>query len=370
MKIPFVDLKAQYNSIKPDINTAIQNVLDRTAYIMGSEMEAFEEAFAEYIGVKYAVGVSSGTDALHLALRALGIQTGDEVITTADTFIATCEAITQSGGQVRLVDVDSRTYNMDPAQIEAVITPNTRVLLPVHLFGQPADMNPILDVAQRHNLIVVEDCAQSHGARYRNRKAGAFGLLSCFSFYPGKNLGAYGDGGAVLTNDESLAEKVRLLRNHGQKIKYEHLLVGYCNRLDNLQAAVLKVKLPHLDAWNAARRSHAALYNRMLEGVANIVTPWAPSDVEPVYHLYVIRVTDGRRDALQSSLNANGIATGLHYPIPIHLQAAYTNLGHQHGDFPVSEQLAEQGLSLPMYPELTDEQVGFVVEKIKEFMLA
>ena len=368
MNIPFVDLKAQYRSLKPEMDVAMQSVLDRTAYIMGAEMEAFEKAFAEYIGVKHALGVSSGTDALHLALRVLGVGPGDEVITCPDTYIATCEAITHAGATVRFVDADPRTYNLDPNLLEAAITPKTKAVLPVHLYGQPADMQPILEIARRHHLYVIEDCAQSHGAVYKNRKAGTFGVVSCFSFYPGKNLGAYGDGGAVLTNDDALADRVCLLRNHGQKVKYEHLVVGYCSRLDNLQGAVLKVKLPCLDEWNSARRSHAKLYGELLADVPHIVTPFNPPDVQPVYHLYVLRVTDGRRDALQTYLNAAGISTGLHYPIPVHLQEAYADLGFKPGDFPVSEQLATQGLSLPMYAELTDEQVGYVTGKIKEFM--
>jgi dTDP-4-amino-4,6-dideoxygalactose transaminase len=368
MNIPFVDLKAQYRSLKPEMDVAIQNVLDRTAFIMGAEMKAFEQAFAEYIGVKYALGVCSGTDALHLALRALGIGPGHEVITCADTYIATCEAITHAGAQVRLVDADAHTYNLDPEKLEAAITPRTRAVMPVHLYGQPADMEPIVEVARKHHLFVVEDCAQAHGSTYRGKKAGTFGDVAGFSFYPGKNLGAYGDGGAVLTNDDDLADRVRVLRDHGQKVKYEHLTVGYCSRLDNLQAAVLGVKLPHLDEWNAARRSHAQRYAELLAGAPNIVTPFHPPDVEPVYHLYVIRVTDGRRDALQTYLNTAGISTGLHYPIPVHLQKAYADLGHKKGDFPVCELIAEQGLSLPMFAELTDDQIVYVTDMIIKFM--
>jgi dTDP-4-amino-4,6-dideoxygalactose transaminase len=368
MNIPFVDLKAQYRSLKLEMDAAIQNVMDRTAYIMGAEMKAFEKAFADYVGVKQAVGVSSGTDALHLALRALGIGPGHEVITCADTYIATCEAISHTGAQVRLVDADPRTYNLDPEALEAAITPRTRAVMPVHLYGQPADMQSIVELARKHRLFVVEDCAQAHGAAYRGKKAGTFGDVAGFSFYPGKNLGAYGDGGAVLTDDDALADRVRVLRDHGQKVKYEHLTVGYCSRLDNLQAAVLGVKLPHLEAWNAARRSHAGRYAELLAGVPGIVTPFNPPDVEPVYHLYVIRVSGGRRNGLQNFLNAAGISTGLHYPIPVHLQYAYADLGYKHGDFPVCEMVAEQGLSLPMYAELTEEHIVYVTDKIKEFM--
>ena len=385
-KIPFVDLKAQYHSLRPEIDAAVQSVLDRTAFILGPEVAAFEQAFADYIGVKHAIGVGSGTDALRLALEALGIGPSDEVITVANTYIATCEAITHVGAEVRFVDADPRTYNMDVEKLEVGSWKledgewkmesgkgigdrgRLKAIIAVHLYGQPANMELIMEIARKHGLKVIEDCAQAHGATYKGHKVGTFGDVACFSFYPSKNLGACGDAGAVLTDDDEIAERVRLLRNHGQKVKYEHLVVGYCHRLDNLQAAVLNVKLPHLDEWNAARRSRVALYDQMLQNVPGIVTPYVLPQVEPVYHLYVIRVTDGRRDALQRDLSRAGIATGLHYPIPVHLQQAYAAMGHKPGDFPVSEQLAAQGLSLPMYPELTDEQVQYVADKIGEFM--
>ena len=423
VNIPFVDLKAQYHSLKPEMDAAIQSVLERSAFILGLEVIVFEQAFADYVGVKHAIGVGSGTDALRLALEALGVGPGDEVITVANTYIATCEAITHVGATVRLVDADPRTYNVDVDKLKTLlesdighqpsaISHQLRAIIPVHLYGQPADMGPIMEIVRKHGLKVIEDCAQAHGARIADgtwqitdsrwriansdtsaighpplalshvegsaighqpsaisyRPVGTFGDVACYSFYPGKNLGAYGDAGAVLTDDNEIAERVRLLRNHGQKVKYEHLVVGYCHRLDNLQAAVLNVKLPHLDEWNAARRSRAALYDQLLRDVPGIVTPYVLPQVEPVYHLYVIRVTDGRRDTLQRYLNEAGIATGLHYPIPVHLQQAYAAMGHKPGDFPVSEQLAAQGLSLPMYPELTDEQVRYVADKIREFM--
>jgi len=368
MAISFVDLKAQYQSLKPEMDAAIQSILDRTAFVMGHDVEVFESAFAEYLGVKHVMGVGSGTDALRLALEALGIGAGDEVITVADTFIATCEAVTHVGAEVCLVDVDSRTYNMDPSKLKGAITSRTKAVIPVHLYGQPADMDPILEIGHKHHLRVVEDCAQSHGAWYKGKVTGTFGDVACFSFYPGKNLGAYGDGGAVATNDDEVAERVGLLRNHGQKVRYEHLVIGYCHRLDNLQGAVLNVKLPHLNDWNAARRGRASLYDQLLRDVPNIVTPYVPPEVVPVYHLYVIRVTDDRRDALQAYLAEKGVSTGLHYPIPVHLQKAYAHLGHKQGDFPASETIASQGLSLPMYAELTDEQVQYVAECIKEFM--
>jgi len=374
VNIPFVDLKTQYTFLKLQMDPAIQGVLERSAFILGPEVEAFERAFADYIGTKHAIGVGSGTDALRLALEALEIGPGDEAITVANTYIATCEAITHVGATVRLVDADPQTYNMDVEKQEAEVERRNvergglKAIIPVHLYGQPADMDPILEVARRYHLYVIEDCAQSHGARYKGRKTGTFGDVACFSFYPGKNLGAYGDAGAVLTNSDEIAERVRVLRNHGQRVKYEHLVVGYCSRLDNLQAAVLNVKLRYLDGWNTTRRSRAALYDQLLRDVPGIVIPHVLPELEPVYHLYVIKVTDGGRDALQRYLNEAGIATGLHYPFPIHLQQAYAKLGHKRGDFPVSEQLAAQGLSLPMFPELTDEQLQYVADKIREFM--
>lgn len=366
--IPFVDLTIQYHALKPEMDAAIQSVLERSAFVLGPDLKEFEQNFAAYIGVKHAVGVASGTDALSLALRALDIGPGDEVITAANTYIATCEAISHVGATPKLVDVQPDTYTLDPAQLAHALTPATRAIIPVHLYGQPADMAPVLEFARQHGLYVVEDCAQSHGARYNGRKTGTFGHIACFSFYPGKNLGAYGDGGAVLTDDDEIAERVRMLRNHGQQKKYEHLIIGYCARLDNLQAAILNVKLPHLDNWNARRRSRAALYDRLLADVPDIVTPKVAPGNEPAYHLYVVRVTDGRRDALQAFLEDKGVSTGLHYPTPVHLQRSYSGLGYRAGDFPVSEQLASQGLSLPMFAELTDEQVHFVAAQIKAFM--
>ncbi len=369
MNVTFVDLKAQYATLRPAMDDAIQSVLDRTAYILGPEVSSFEQAFGEFVGVDHVVGVSSGTAALRLALEALGIGRGDEVITVPDTYIATCEAITQVGADIRFVDADPQTYNIDSSKIEAAITDRTKVIMPVHLYGQVADMDRILEIARRHNLFVIEDAAQAHGATSNGRKAGTFGDAACFSFYPGKNLGAYGDAGAVVTNDAAVADRVRVLSNHGQKRKYEHLAVGYCDRLDNLQGAVLGIKLPHLDGWNAARRSRAALYDECLANVPGIVTPYCVPGNEHVYHLYVIQVTDGRRDALQAHLGEAGIASGLHYPIPVHLQEAYAGMGFSAGDFPVSEQVASHGLSLPMFAELSDDQAVLVADTIREFMV-
>ena len=363
MRVPFVDLKAQYISLKPQMDKAIQSVLDRSAFILGKEVESFEEAMARYIGVKHAVGVCSGTDALEMALRACGIGPGDEVITVPNTYIATCEAISHSGAQIRWVEADGRTYNFDPRGLTEAINSKTKALLPVHLYGQPADMRPIMDVAQKHGLKVIEDCAQAHGATYRGQKVGTFGDAACFSFYPGKNLGAYGDGGAVLTNNAEVAEMVRLLRNHGQREKYVHQIEGHCHRLDNLQATVLGVKLPHLDRWNSSRREAAASYDRLLHNEPAIVTPYVSPHVEPVYHLYVVQVAN--RDCVRAELSENGIETGIHYPIPLHEQPAYARMGHKPEDFPISQALARRVLSLPMFPEITSPQIKFVVEQLK-----
>jgi len=362
-------------------------VLERSAFILGKEVEAFEQGFADYIGVKHVIGVGSGTDALRLALEALAIEPGDEVITVANTYIATCEAITHVGATVRLVDADPRTYNVDVEKLEAEVARRKtedgkwrmegggwkgergklKAIVPVHLYGQPVDMGPIMEIAHEYELKVIEDGAQAHGATYKGRKVGTFGDVACFSFYPSKNLGAYGDGGAVLTDDDGVAERVRLLRNHGQKAKYEHLVVGYCHRLDNLQAAVLNVKLPHLDEWNAARRAHAALYNQLLSNVPGVVTPYVPPNVEHVYHLYVIQVPN--RDRVQTALKAAGIETGIHYPIPLHEQPAYAHLGYKPEDFPVTHALALCLLSLPMYPELTDGQIHYIADTLKQAVL-
>lgn len=362
--IPFVDLKAQYASLKSPMDAAIQRVLDSTAFILGKEVGAFEQAFAEYIGMTHCVGVCSGTDALEVALRAYGIGPGDEVITVPNTYIATCEAISAVGAAIRWVEVDPRTYNMDPVRLQAAITLRTRAVIPVHLYGQPADMDPILEIAKRHKLTVIEDVAQAHGAMYRGRKAGTFGDTACFSFYPGKNLGAYGDAGAVVTNDPAIADHVRLLVNHGMRMeaKYVHVMEGYCHRLDNLQAAVLGVKLPHLDAWNAARRRAAALYDTLLQPLQQVVRPHMMDDVEHVYHLYVVQVPN--RDRVQTALAARGIGIGVHYPIPLHQQPAYARLGHRPEDFPISQAMGPRLLSLPMYPEITEAQIAYVVKNL------
>ncbi len=364
IRVPFVDLQAQYRSIQSEIDTAISTVLHETDFILGEEVDRFEEAFAEACQVQHAVGLDSGTSALELALRAFDIGPGDEVITAAHTFIATALAISYTGAKPVLVDVDPQTYTMDPARLEEAITDKTKAVIPVHLYGQPADMDPILEIAHRRNLSVLEDACQAHGATFKGRRVGSLGDAAAFSFYPAKNLGAYGDGGAVVTNDERVAASLRMLRNYGQSKKYVHVSRGYNRRLDTLQAGVLLTKLPYLDEWNAARRKHARAYQRLLAD-ADVTTPMIAEYANPVWHLYVIRSAD--RNGLQKHLTERGIATGIHYPIPIHFQQAYRDLGYEQGAFPVAEQAADQVLSLPMYAELSSDQVEYVAEAIKEF---
>lgn len=363
-QVPFVDLKAQYACIKQEIDQAIEQVLSRNDFILGQDVALFEEEFAKFCDAKYAIGVDSGTSALELALRALGIGPGDEVITAANTFIATTLAISYTGATPVLVDCDAQTYNLDVTLLEQAITSRTKAILPVHLYGQPADMDPILEIARQHGLTVLEDACQAHGARYKGKRVGALGEIAAFSFYPGKNLGAYGDGGMITTNDPAIAEAVRMLRDYGQSGKYHHLIKGYNRRLDTLQAAVLRVKLKYLDSWNKARHAHAKRYNQILAGSA-VVTPIEAKYAESVYHLYVIRVKD--RDGLQAYLKEKGISTGIHYPTPIHLQPAYSDLPYKEGSFPITEKYALEGLSLPMYAELTPDLIAYVVNSISEF---
>ncbi len=367
-QVPFVDLKSQYDSIATEINEAISNVIHSTAFILGREVSLLEEEFAAYCETEYAVGLDSGTSALEMILRAYDIGPGDEVITAANTFIATALAVTYTGATPVLVDIDPMTYTMDVASMERAITERTKAVIPVHLYGQPADMDPILEVAHRHNLIVIEDACQAHGARYKGRRIGSIGHAAAFSFYPAKNLGAYGDGGMVVTGDGEIAETIKILRDVGQKEKYVHALKGYNHRLDNLQAAILRVKLNYLDEWNAARRQHAQLYNELLAGSQSEV-PEVPDYAEAVWHLYVVRV--GERDAIRGKLwDDYRIGTGIHYPIPIHLQPAYRELGGKPGDFPITERYAERILSLPMFPELTPEMIAYVVERLKSLLPA
>ena len=368
--IPFVDLKAQYDSIKDEIDNTIQNVINNTSFIMGEELKKFEEEFAWFCDVKYAIGVANGSDALILALRACGIGEGDEVITVPHTFIATTEAISNVGGKVVFVDIDPKTYTIDITKIEEKINERTKAIIPVHLYGQPADMDPIMKLAKKYDLKVIEDAAQAHGAEYKREKVGSIGDVGCFSFYPGKNLGAYGDAGMVVTNNEEIAEKIRLLRNHGRITKkYEHKIEGYSSRLDNLQAAILRVKLKYLNKWNDMRRSNAKKYNELLNNIGGTITPYEAEYAKHVYHLYVIGVEKEGRDKLREELRSKGIATGIHYPIPLHLQPAYRYLGFKEGDFPVTEKTSREILSLPMFAELNDQQIEEIVELIKNYFI-
>jgi len=362
MRVPFVDLQAHHDPLRAELDAAVAAVGRRGDFILGAAVEAFEREFAGFIGTRHAVGVASGLSAIELALRAYGVGPGDEVITAANTFVATVLAILATGATPKLVDADASTYTMDPAALASAITPRTRAVVPVHLYGQPADLDRIVDVAGRHNLLVIEDAAQAHGARYRGRHAGTFGHASAFSFYPSKNLGAWGDAGIVVTDDRSIADRVVMLRNVGQRAKYQHELAGTNARLDTLQAAVLSVKLPHLGGWNAARRAHADRYRARLDGRVHL--PVAAPDREHIYHLFVVEVD--RRGELQQRLKAAEIDTAIHYPVPVHLQEACASLGYRRGDFPVTEVAADRILSLPMYPEISDAQIDFVSKTLLE----
>ena len=365
MAVPFFDLKQQYRSIKNELNAAVQQVMDSCRFVLGENVANFERDFAGFCGTDFAVGVANGTDALRLALLACGIGKGDEVITVPNTFIATTEAISQTGAKVVFVDIDPQTCNIDVSQIEEKINERTRAMVPVHLFGQPADMDAIMKIAKKYDLKVVEDTCQAHGAEYKDNKAGSIGDTGCFSFYPSKNLGAFGDGGMVVTNDEEVAQRIRMFRDHGQIKKYEHSLEGTNSRLDEIQAVILGVKLKRLGEWNRLRRKNASIYNELLKDVDEVVTPSEAEHAKHVYHLYVIRTP--RRHELQEWLKSKGIGTGLHYPIPLHLQKAYEDLGGKEGDFPVAEESAKQILSLPMFPELTGEDIETVASEIKTF---
>jgi dTDP-4-amino-4,6-dideoxygalactose transaminase len=367
LNVPFVDLKAQYQSIKPEIDAAIAAIIDDTAFIGGPAVKAFEEAFARYCGVSHCVGVANGTDAIYLALRALGIGKGDEVITVANSFIATSEAITMAGAQVVFVDMDPRTYLIDVSRIEQKITARTKAIIPVHLYGQPADMDPILAIARKHGLRVIGDAAQAHGSLYRGRPIATLADVTCYSFYPGKNLGAYGDAGALVTNDEQVAAAARMVANHGRTKKYDHDFEGVNSRLDGMQAAVLNVKLRHIEKWTEQRRQAAAWYNEALLG-SGVSTPVELDDVRAVYHLYIVRVPNGRREALQEFLKNEGISTGIHYPIALPYLNAYKHLGHTAADFPEALAASTEIVSLPMYPEITREQVQYVAAKIREYV--
>jgi len=362
-KIPFVDLAAQYRNLRHEVDPVIQKTIEETAFIQGDRVRQLEQAFADYSGAKFGIGSSSGTSALHVALIAAGIGQGDEVITVAHTFIATVESIIHSGAEPVFVDIDPVTYCMDPGQIEAAITPRTKAIIPVHLYGQCADMDAILAIAKKHNLMVIEDAAQAHGSDANGKRAGSMGVMAAFSFYPGKNLGAYGDAGLTTTSDEALAKKMRLLVDHGRTTKYSHDLIGYNYRLDGIQAAVLNVKLRHLDDWNRSRRRLAHRYTEALSGLP-VETPAEKRG--HVYHLYVIQVDD--REGLGKFLGDQGIATGVHYPLPLHQQPALKDLAGSKKRLPVTERVAERILSLPMFPEMTDAQQDRVVEGVRSFL--
>ena len=362
--MPFVDLRRQYQTIKDEVNAQIQKVLEGGQFILGENVRLFEEEFANYCNVKYAVGVASGSDALIFALRAT-METEGDVITVPNTFISTVDAIVENGLKPVFVDVDPETHNIDVRRVGKMMTKATKAILPVHLYGQPTEMGPILELASKYGIIVVEDACQAHGAEYQGRKVGGFGDVGCFSFYPAKNLGAYGDGGMAITNNEEIAERIRRLRNYGQKEKCLHMLRGYNSRLDEIQAAVLRVKLHYLDRWNERRRNIAKLYGELLDDAEELATPSEMDSTKHVYHLYVVRCQ--HRDELQQWLASKGISTGLHYPIPIHMTDAYKSLGYSRESFPITERYAEEILSLPMFPELRDEEVEFVSDAIREF---
>jgi len=364
--VPFLDLGAQYRSIYDELAPALQQVFESTAFAGGPFVADFENEFAAYCGCDFAIGVSSGTAALWLVMLGLGIGPGDEVITVPNTFIATAEAISFCGATPVFVDVDPQTYTMNPDLLESAITSCTKAIIPVHLYGQPADMDPIRAVAERYGLFVIEDACQAHGAQYKGRKAGSLADAGCFSFYPGKNLGAYGEAGAVTTNNPELAQTIRMLRDHGQTEKYKHALVGWNDRMDGLQGAILSVKLRHLDEWNEARRERARLYTEFLEDVQGVVVPQEAPYARHIYHIYAVRVP--HRDQIIADLCGQGIGCGIHYPVPIHLQKAYEFLGYAEGCFPVAEQSAREVLSLPIYPELTLEQLETVAGALESLL--
>lgn len=363
MHVPFLNLKSQYETIKDEIHDAINQVIAKSAFAGGPFVAQFEKEFAEFCKCQYAIGVGSGTEALWLPLLALGIGRGDEVITVPNTFIATTEAISFCGATPVFVDIDEKTYNMNPDLLEAAITPKTRAIIPVHIFGQTADMDPIMEIAGKHNLFVIEDACQAHGGEYKGKRAGSIGDAAAFSFYPGKNLGAFGEGGAITSNNLELATKMQMFRDHGQAKKYYHGIIGWNARMDGIQGAVLSVKLKRLESWNEARRKNANLYNELLSNADGVTTPVEADYAKHVYHIYAIRVQN--RDELISKLAEKDIASGIHYPVPIHLQEAYSFLGQGKGSFLVAEKCAGEFVSLPMFPELTGEQIEYVSDNVK-----
>jgi len=367
MKIPLVDLKAQYNSVRDEIDQAVHRVMESSQFILGREVDTLEREIASFLGVKYAVGVASGTDALLLALLACDVKSGDEVITTPFTFIATVEAIIQCDAQPVFVDIDPRTFNINTAEVKGKVTKRTKAILPVHLYGQPAGMDPILELAKEYNVEVIEDCAQAFGAEYKGKKGGSLGDAGCLSFFPSKILGAYGDGGMVVTNNAKIAEKVRMLRNHGARQKYYHLIPGFSSRLDELQAAILRVKLRQIPEWVSERRKKATRYSELFKGMRGIGVPYQESYTSHAFNYYTIRVKD-KRDELQQFLSSQGISTAIYYPLSLHLQEVCRNLGYKSGDFPESERAQEEVLSLPMYPEIEENQIEWMVGRIRGFV--
>ena len=366
MKIPIMNIGIQYKQLEEEIDKTMKEIAQSSRFVLGKETENFEQDICKYCNVKYAIGVASGTDALILALTALDIKTGDEVITTPFTFIATAEAITRVGAKPVFVDIDPGTYNIEPAKIEKAITPNTKAIIPVHLYGNPCNMSSILEVAEKHGLKIIEDAAQAIGATYDNQKIGSFGNSGCFSFFPSKNLGAFGDGGMIVTNDKKLAERLRLLRVHGTSSKYRHSIVGFNSRLDNLQAAILSIKLKKLDGWTKIRREIASRYNPAFEDIA--ITPQEQDKGKHVYHLYVLRVKKKNRDEVLELLNENGVESRVYYPVPLHLQECYKALGYKKGDFPESERASLEILALPLFPELKKEQQDYVIQTVKKYL--
>ncbi len=368
MQVPFLDLKAQNRSIWPELQAALEPVLSGAQFILGPAVERFEAHFAEYLGVRHCVGLNNGTSALHAALLACDVGLGDEVITTPATWISTSWAISYVGARPVFVDVDPDTYTLNPELVEQAITPRTRAILPVHLYGQAADLAPLARLADEHDLALIEDAAQAHGAKYEGRRVGGFGRAGCFSFYPGKNLGAFGEGGCVVTNDLAVAERIRCLRDHAQQGRHHHVAIGYNMRMEGIQAAVLDAKLPHLDTWNAARRRISQRYRELLADLPGLVLPAAPRPESHVWHLFVALARGPERDELRTALAERGIATGVHYPTPVPFQPAYAHLGHRSGDFPVTEDLMRNCLSLPMFPELSDEAIDCVAGALHELV--
>ena len=365
MQVPFVDLKSQYQSFKPEMDAAIQNIIDHTAFIGGKAVKDFEEAYRKEYGAPFFQSCANGTDAIYITLKMMGIGAGDEVITQPNTWISTAETISQTGAKPVFVDFEPDYYTLDPAGLEAKITPRTKAIIPVHLYGQPAEMDAIMEIANRHGIPVVEDCAQAHFAEYKGKRVGTFGVAATFSFYPGKNLGAYGDAGGIIIHDADLARKIALYANHGALKKHDHEIEGINSRLDGVQAAVLSVKLPHIHKWNEQRLENAKYYNEVLNGVGDLVLPRIKKHVKHIFHLYVVRTA--RRDELQDYLSQHGIGVGIHYPVALPFMPAYSYLGHSEADFPIVAKFQHQILSLPMFPELTTDQMDYVAEKIRAF---